>query len=222
MCWERKPASYTERAQSLAAGLAEYKLPLQIAFIFSQELQRAAMSHSPGKTLARKKKKATSCYIQPLAEVEKLSNAKQLPLEAGDLLQRLSSFFFLLFYHKKVAEGKWQPTAPCFIVHRQRGFSSKSCCWFIIGKKEVVVTLGYQLMPNDWEEREGFQLKGQSLYVCSNQRLSQKETKGFWVGNEKVLKWFDLLKLQGHLQTQPPLFLFWNSYVLKDQSSGAG
>lgn len=94
MCWEGKPASYTERAQSIAAGLAEYKLPLQTAFIFSQELQRAATSHSPGKT---GRKKVTSCYVHLLAKVEKLSNGKQLPLEIGDLLQYKGCAHFFSF-----------------------------------------------------------------------------------------------------------------------------
>lgn len=38
-------------------------------------------------------------------------------------VQMLCSFFFLVFYHWKVPEGKWQPRAPSFIVPRQRSFS---------------------------------------------------------------------------------------------------
>lgn len=68
-----------------AAGLPESKLPLQTAFIFNQELQGAATSCSPGKS--QMGKKGTSCYIHPLAKVEKLSNKKQLSLVDEDLLQ---------------------------------------------------------------------------------------------------------------------------------------
>lgn len=187
MCWEGKPASYTERAQSIAAGLAEYKLPLQTAFIFSQELQRAAMSHSSGKTLARKK--ATSCYIHPLAKVEKLSNGKQLPLEVGDLLQSKGCAHFSSFFSaiEKMPEGKWQPRAPCFIVCRQRGFSSKSFLWFIKKILKSHNNLGI-LAHAKWLEREGTFPTQRTKLVCllKPKASSERNWKAFELGIKRV------------------------------------
>lgn len=169
MCWGGKPASYIERAHSFAAGLAEYKLSLQIAFIFSQELQRVAISHPPGMIQAGKK--ATSCCIHPLAKVEKLINGKQLPLETGDLLQSKGCAHFFSFFSsiKKLQRANGSQELLAFI-YADKGVSPAITFSDLSSqRKNVLITLRYYFMPNDSKGKEHFQLKEQRLHVCSNQ-----------------------------------------------------
>lgn len=164
MCWEGKPASYTERAQSIAAGLAEYKLPLQTAFIFSQELQRAAMSHPPGKTQAGKKQQAVT--FTPWQKLKSWSTGSSFHWRLGTcsdpkvVLISLPSFLpskkrqrasgsqkFLAFYYTDKAVSP----AMAFSDLLQKT------------KKKVIVTLGSRFLPNDLEGREHFQPKEESF-----------------------------------------------------------
>lgn len=201
MCWEGKPASYTERAQSTAAGLAEYKLLLQTAFIFSQGLQKAATSHSPGKTLAGKKKQQAATFT-PWQKLKSWATGSGFQWRLGTCFNPKVAIISLpSFLSSKNARGQVAAKSSLFYCMQTKGFLQQELSLIYHPNKQVIITLGYYLMPNDWEGREHFQLKGQSLYVFSNQRHHQKESKGFWVGNKKVSKWFDLQNLQGQLHT---------------------
>lgn len=136
----------------------------------------------------RWERKGTSCHIHPLAKVEKLSKGKWLPLEDEDLLQSKGcvhfSFLFSTTEKCQRANGS-QELLP--LLYLDKNVSPSTAFFLFYHQKEKSWNnLGCQLAPNDWEGREYFQLQGQILYVCSNQRQIREKPKALELGIKRV------------------------------------
>lgn len=119
----------------------------------------------------------------------------------------------------KNARGQVAAKSSFLYCTRTKKFLQQQLSLIYHQKEKCQNNLGYQFILNDWEGREYFQVQGQSLYICSNQRQIREKPKALELGVERV---WDSLICSNSRDNCTHNVLMGKSHVPKDQSSSTG
>lgn len=188
-------------------------------FIFNPGLQGAATSRSSGKSQVGKKRNKLS--HSPPGKSWKVEQWEATSIGRWGFapIQRLAHFSFLFSTTEKCqrANGS-QELLPLLYLDKE---VSPSTAFFLIyhQKEKSQNNLGYRLTPNDWDGKECFQLQGQILYVCSNQRQIGEKPKALELGIKRVCSGWICSNSRDSCMCN---VLLGKSAIPKDKSSSTG